>query len=80
MQHMSVGMHNRDGALLRLIGLVERRGFRVQGLDTEVSMDGTRMDVALTMSGRGRDVENLSRQVQKLFDVYSAVAQEGDVA
>jgi len=77
---MNVGMHNRDGALLRLIGLVERRGFRVRGLDTELSSDGTCMDVVMALSGPGRDVENLSRQVRKLFDVYSAAAREGDVA
>ena len=76
MQHMNVGMHNRDGALLRLIGLVERRGFRVRGLDTELSCDGTCMEVELELSGPGRDVENLSRQVQKLLDVYSAAPQE----
>jgi acetolactate synthase II small subunit len=54
-----------DGSLQRLIGLVERRGFHIDGIDMALRR------IALTVRGRdaGRCVDNLGRQIDRLFGV-----------
>ncbi|WP_293828127.1 ACT domain-containing protein [uncultured Brevundimonas sp.] len=56
-----------DGSLQRLIGLVERRGFHIDGID--MADEGAFRRVALTVRGRdaGRCVDNLGRQIDRLF-------------
>ena len=55
-----------DGSLQRLIGLVERRGFHIDGLS--LSDEGTMRRVSMKVRGRdvGRCTENLGRQIDKL--------------
>lgn len=62
-----------DGSLQRLIGLVERRGFHIDGInmaDTPDSGGAFRL-IALTVRGRdaGRCIDNLGRQIDRLFGV-----------
>ena len=56
-----------DGSLQRLIGLVERRGFHIDGID--MADEGAFRRVALTVRGRdaGRCVDNLGLQIDRLF-------------
>lgn len=58
-----------EGALQRLIGLVERRGFTIQAL--EVAEAGIRRSVELTVAPRDehRCVEVLGRQIDRLLCV-----------
>jgi len=60
-----------EGALLRMLGLVERRGFRVHGIAmTEVANQGSlAVDVEPLDSGRHLDV--IARQLARLVDVQS---------
>jgi acetolactate synthase II small subunit len=55
-----------DGALQRLIGLVERRGFHIDGMD--MASDESAMRIALTVRGRdaGRSIANLGLQIDRL--------------
>ena len=55
-----------DGSLQRLIGLVERRGFHIDGLS--LSDEGAMRRVQMKVRGRdaGRSTENLGRQIDKL--------------
>ncbi len=55
-----------DGSLQRLIGLVERRGFHIDGMS--LSDEGAMRRVQLQVRGRddGRCTENLGRQIDKL--------------
>ena len=54
-----------DGSLQRLIGLVERRGFHIDGMS--LSDEGAMRRVQLQVRGRdeGRCTENLGRQIDK---------------
>lgn len=70
-----------DGALQRLIGLVERRGFLIDGID--MAPEGHALRIALTVRGRdaGRSIDNLGLQIDRLFgarrisnDAYQSVA------
>lgn len=58
-----------DGSLQRLIGLVERRGFHIDGM--ALADEGAFRRIALTVRGRdaGRCMENLGRQIDRLFGV-----------
>lgn len=56
-----------DGSLQRLIGLVERRGFHIDGM--MLSDEGADRRVQIQVRGRdaGRCVDNLGRQIDRLF-------------
>ena len=58
-----------DGSLQRLIGLVERRGFHIDGMS--MADEGASRRIALTVRGRdaGRCMDNLGRQIDRLFGV-----------
>ena len=55
-----------DGSLQRLIGLVERRGFHIDGID--MATEGAAFRIALTVRGRdaGRSIDNLGLQIDRL--------------
>lgn len=59
-----------EGALLRTLGLVERRGYRVLGVHTTDQEGSTR--VRLEVDPEGRSIELLLRQLQQLVDVELA--------
>ncbi|SJM69373.1 hypothetical protein FM111_14080 [Brevundimonas diminuta 3F5N] len=64
-----------DGSLQRLIGLVERRGFHIDGLN--MADEGAMRRIALTVRGRdaARSIDNLGRQIDRLFGVARIQAQ-----
>ncbi|CAN5386563.1 hypothetical protein BH10PSE1_BH10PSE1_15140 [soil metagenome] len=55
-----------DGALQRLIGLVERRGFHIDAMN--MAPEGEALRIALTVRGRdvGRSIDNLGLQIDRL--------------
>ena len=72
-----------EGAVLRLLGLVERRGFRVSGLGMTEQPCGSQASLSLDLVARdaGRRVEVLELQLQRLHGVHrvthaSAIARE----
>lgn len=64
-----------DGSLQRLIGLVERRGFHIDGMS--MADEGAMRRIALTVRGRdaARSIDNLGRQIDRLFGVARIQAQ-----
>ncbi len=60
-------MHNAEGALLRVLGTLERRGFRV--LEFHGMPRGDCTEMRLAVDGRGRCVEVMVRQLQRIEDV-----------
>ena len=62
-----VQIDRADGALQRLIGLVERRGFFIDGID--MAPEGPALRISLTVRGRdaGRSIDNLGLQIDRLF-------------
>ena len=55
-----------DGALQRLIGLVERRGFFIDAMN--MAPEGATLRISLTVRGRdaGRSIANLGLQIDRL--------------
>lgn len=68
---MSVRLHiellHWDGALVRALALVERRGFRLCGVRT----DDRTLVLDVIQRSDGRSVRNLADQLLKLEDVQS---------
>ena len=64
-----------DGSLQRLIGLVERRGFHIDGIN--MADEGAFRRIALTVRGRdaARSIDNLGCQIDRLFGVSRIGAQ-----
>ena len=70
---ISIDFDRAEGAVLRLIGLVERRGFEVRGIAMgEHASDGT-ASMTLDVSPRdaGRRLEVLDLQLRRLHGVRS---------
>lgn len=60
-------MEPAEGALLRVLGTVERRGFGLRGV-TAATTDGNRQSLRLELDG-DRDPQVLCRQLERLIDV-----------
>ncbi|MGZ8313464.1 MAG: ACT domain-containing protein [Allosphingosinicella sp.] len=60
-----------EGAVLRMIGLIERRGFRVSGMEMIEQPCGRRASLGLDLVARdgGRRVEVLGHQLRRLHGV-----------
>ncbi len=67
---LDVTLQDAEGAILRVLGTAERRGFRVCALHAEVGADALcRME--LTLEG-DRDTGLLGRQLTRLHEVRTA--------
>ncbi len=62
---------NIEGALIRALGLTERRGFKVLGVSF-ADHRGERKALELTVESE-RDVNVLQRQLEKLHDVFEVI-------
>jgi len=60
-----------EGAILRLIGLVERRGFEVRGVDLPQmnTQSDARMDLTVQPRDAGRKMSTLCAQISKIYGV-----------
>src|SRR4051812_40595510 len=67
---LKVSFDGEEGAILRLLGLIQRRGFSVEGIDMPQT-DDTRKTVMLTVKpvGLAYRVDVLQRQIERLHEV-----------
>lgn len=59
-----------EGALARVLGTAERRGYQTVGIDGEAQCEGDRWHLRLTVEG-DRPGEALQAQLAKLYDCLS---------
>lgn len=68
---IEIAFRPAEGSVLRLIGLVERRGFEVRGLDLPAMRPD--LDARLKLSVRprdaGRSLETLRAQISRIYGV-----------
>lgn len=74
---ISISLVVREGSLVRLLGLIERRGFIISALDMPPKTDFAEGDLMqLRMDVQSRDAartsDGLLRQISKLVDVETA--------
>ena len=64
---LDLTLRQAEGALARVLGAAERRGFRPLAVDGEAQPDGNRWHLRLTVEGDRPD-ETLQSQIAKLYD------------
>lgn len=67
--HFEIALDHSEGAMLRCLGLIQRRGYTI----TEMAMRGHAEGqvLSLVIDTNGRSAETLLRQIQRLHDVSS---------
>ncbi|MEO6248475.1 MAG: ACT domain-containing protein [Sphingomicrobium sp.] len=70
-QHITVRFAPGEGAIGRIVGLVERRGFELRGL--AMANDGPHAALTLDVAARdaGRKLDILDLQLRRLIGVHS---------
>ncbi len=66
-QRLLITLRDTDGALQRLLGTAERRGFRICAVHAEL-VESAQSQVAITVES-ARDVALLARQLLRLHEV-----------
>ena len=69
---IEISLERAEGAIIRAIGLIERRGFAVTSISTIAGTAAGLLGLRLEVASRGRPYDVLIRQIEKLFDVRSA--------
>jgi acetolactate synthase regulatory subunit len=66
---LHLNIDRADGSLQRLIGLVERRGFHIDGMTLSDEGHGRHVELAVRGRDAARCTQTLGRQIDKLFGV-----------
>ena len=70
MRHIiSVMVDNKPGVLARVSGLFSGRGFNIESLSVNETLDPTRSQMTIVTSGDDRIIEQIDKQLNKLVDV-----------
>ncbi len=60
-----------EGAMIRALGLIERRGFAVTSINATENEPAQQLELIIGLRSADRSVDVLARQIEKLFDVCS---------
>ncbi len=69
--HIKLRLRAVEGALIRSLGTIERRGFRLSVLQT-IRQTADSMELVLTVENEHRPIASLLKQLQRLHDVEQA--------
>jgi len=75
---LSVLVENRFGELARVVGLFAGRGFNIDALAVNTTMDPAYSKIVLTTSGSEAIVEQIVKQLRKLVRVKKVVEMTND--
>ncbi len=67
---ISVLVDNQPGVLVRVTGLVARRGFNIESLAVSHTEDSSRSRVTMVVDADSEVVEQVTKQLHKLINVY----------
>jgi acetolactate synthase II small subunit len=68
---LRMSIYKVEGAIIRLLGLIERRGFSVTAMNARSDDSAQQVEITIQLKSTGRSVEVLTRQIEKLYDVRS---------
>jgi acetolactate synthase II small subunit len=71
---LDLTLRRAEGALSRVLGTAERRGFTPLSVDGEAQPDGDRWHLRMTVEGERSD-ESLQQQLAKLYDCLAVQVQ-----
>ena len=69
--HLHIRFKPAEGAIVRILGLIERRGFALRDLAVQDEDTDGSLVVELAARDEARQVDVLARQVGRLIDVKS---------
>ena len=72
---LDLTLRRAEGALARVLGTAERRGFQPVSVDGEAHDDGDRWHLRMTVEGT-REPEGLQQQLAKLYDCLAVDVRE----
>ena len=70
---ISLLMENEAGALSRVVGLFAQRGYNIETLNVAPTEDATLSRLTLTTSAGDKEVEQITKQLNKLIEVVKLV-------
>ena len=73
---LSVWVDNKPGVLARIAGLIARRGFNIESLAVSITEEGVRSRVTMVVDADERIVEQVTKQLHKLINVYKVTDLE----
>ena len=71
MERLTIDFTPAEGALVRMLGLVERRGYVIRGLAVNEQADGTSLVIDVEPRDPARRVQVMALQLDRLIDVNS---------
>lgn len=75
---LSVLVENGPGELARIVGLFSGRGFNIDSLSVNTTLEPSKSRVVLTTRGDARVVEQITKQLNKLVKVHKVWHLKGD--
>jgi acetolactate synthase-1/3 small subunit len=72
---LTLNIDRADGSLQRLIGLVERRGFHIDGMALRDEGAARRVEMTVRARDANRCPRTLGRQIDRLFGITRVAAQ-----
>ncbi len=74
MRHIiSILLENEPGALARVVGLFAQRSYNIETLTVAPTEDTTLSRMTITTSGTEREIEQITKQLNKLIEVVKLV-------
>jgi len=78
MRHtISVLVDNKPGVLARIAGLFSGRGFNIESLSVNETMDPTMSQMTIVTRGDDRILEQINKQLNKLVDIIKVTDFQG---
>jgi acetolactate synthase I/III small subunit len=74
---LSILVENSPGELARIVGLFSGRGFNIDSLAVNTTLEPTKSRVVLTTSGDSHVVEQITKQLNKLVKVHKVLELDG---
>ncbi len=71
MERLTIDFTPAEGALVRMLGLVERRGYVIRGLAVSEQADRASLVIDVEPRDPGRRVRVMAQQLDRLVDVNS---------
>ena len=71
-RRLQISLAATEGALIRVLGTVERRGYSLNSLHVEKNENGMQVSMQIESD---RDANVLCRQLDRLFDVQSVLLE-----
>jgi acetolactate synthase II small subunit len=71
---LDMTLRRAEGALIRILGTAERRGFKPLTVEGETHTDGDRWYLQMTVES-DRSIENLHQQLEKIYDCLAVQVQ-----